>query len=172
MENLDVLKILQTGLPGLVFLLSVLSFRLLSQEQAKDKPNDKVLTSICRFMYINVALAVLTMSSPIIDNFLSEPSVVDKSFETVVKTGNDELERYTAAVCINSEYAEAYMLLLEKESQKLIQVKAKSIIPCSDDELKIHLNKIDMQELAGVTSTADSLVARVSIAPRGFQFPL
>ena len=43
MENLDVLKILQTGLPGLVFLLSVLSFRLLSQEQSKNKPNDKVI---------------------------------------------------------------------------------------------------------------------------------
>jgi hypothetical protein len=178
MENLDILQILQTGLPGLVFLLSVLSYRLLSQEQGKEKPNEKLLNSICRFMYINVFLAVLTMSSPILESYLtkldSDGSLVKNSFETEVSSGFDTLKPQTAAVCIASQYAGLYMLLLEKDTQKLMQVQATPIIPCesdNDSNKVIRLSKNDMQEWVGDAIDVNSVVATISVAPKGYQFP-
>lgn len=178
MENIDVLQILQTGLPGLVFLLSLLSYRLLSQEQGKEKPNEKVLNSICRFMYINVLLAVLTISSPILESYLKKPvlnePLVENSFETQVSSGFDTLKPLTAAVCISSQYSGLYMLLLEKDTQKLMQVQATPIIPCeSDDDSNkvIRLSKNDMQEWVGDATDVNSVVATISVAPKGYQFP-
>jgi hypothetical protein len=178
MDNLNILQILQTGLPGLVFLLSLLSYRLLSQEQGQSKPNAKVLSSICRFMYINVLLAVLTVSAPIVESYLTPPTAsplsAKNSFETEVSTGLDSLKPLTAAVCVTSRYSGLYMLLLEKDSQKLVQVQATPILPCEGDQIDniIRLSKTDMQDWIGEAANVDKVKATISIAPKGYQFPL
>ena len=46
----DVIKILQLGLPGLVFLLMLMSFKLITRSQNKDKPDPKVLKTIQLFI--------------------------------------------------------------------------------------------------------------------------
>lgn len=179
MDNLNILQILQTGLPGLVFLLSLLSYRLLSQEQGQPNPNKRVLNSICRFMYINVLLAVLTVSSPILESYLATPksdsTPVKNSFETEVSAGFDGLKPLTAAVCVTSQYSGLYMLLLEKGSPNLLQVQATPIIPCQGDEDNnkvIRLSKNDMKEWVGETINVERVKATISIAPKGYQFPL
>lgn len=55
----QVVEILKLGLIGLVFLLAVLGFRLLSQEQRKDKPDPRILSSIRFFLWFTLGSAAL-----------------------------------------------------------------------------------------------------------------
>ena len=71
-DVLDVVEILRFGLPGLVFLLSMMSFRLLSKEQTKPEPDPNILKSIKQFMYVNIFLAVLTILAPLLDSLSKE----------------------------------------------------------------------------------------------------
>lgn len=73
MDNWDIIEILKVGLPGLVFLLSAFSYRLLAREQGKSRPNHDMLESIKHYMYINVLLAILTAMSPLIGNGRPQP---------------------------------------------------------------------------------------------------
>jgi hypothetical protein len=60
MRNLDVLEILRVGLSGLIFLLAVLAFRLIHQEQQRTaSPRKGILKSIYVFMAVNLLSAML-----------------------------------------------------------------------------------------------------------------
>lgn len=49
MENINVVEILTLGLPGVVFLMSLLTYRLIAKEQDKEHPNSEVIQLITRF---------------------------------------------------------------------------------------------------------------------------
>lgn len=167
MENWNILEILKLGLPGLVFLLSMLSYRLLSKEQDKKMPSTAILRSIKGFMQINVVLAIMTLSSPVVDNALASDSTV---FDIEAKIGATEVEQGKAAVCFNSDYANRYLLVKDRETNKLIQVFATTLIPCTDSE-QIALNKQDIHEL-GWSVDADSGVVEVIAALPGYKFAI
>jgi hypothetical protein len=62
-QNLDVTRILSLGTIGLGFLLAFLAFRLLTQEQSKDRPREGILRATNRFMIFSLALCVIGLSS-------------------------------------------------------------------------------------------------------------
>lgn len=111
MEGWNIVDILKIGLPGLVFLLAMLSYRLLSREQDKPKPDPDILGSIRNFMFINVISAMVTLVSPIIDHvFFNKVQTFDiEAFDIEAKTAN--VERGKAAVCQNANYANKYLLI-------------------------------------------------------------
>src|SRR5262245_41647140 len=124
MDNFNIIEILQLGLPGLVFLLSLLSYRLLAQAQAKQQPDPRTLNAIRNFMCINVGLAVLTLVAPLLD----PPSLTTRVYDIEAQTGLADLAQGKAAVCQNADYANRYLLINDKITQKLIQVFASSLI--------------------------------------------
>ena len=64
-KGLDVVSVLKVGLPGLVFLLSLFSYRLLASEQQNAAPRKVILDSIRKYTYINLTFAVLTLLAPL-----------------------------------------------------------------------------------------------------------
>jgi len=68
MENLNIIEILKLGLTGLVFLLALLSFKLLSQEQnSKNEPREIIIKTINRFMTMSIILTLLVGSFSLFD---------------------------------------------------------------------------------------------------------
>ena len=143
MNNLNVIEILKVGLPGLVFLLSLLSFRLLSKEQDKKEPSEKILNSIKLYMYINVGLAVLTLASPMIDR-LKE---ANRAFEirslpvSVADTGVKEGE---AVVCLDTGLQNRYILVAD--NFKVVEAFGRYGVPCVG-ESSVRLSKTDLKKL-------------------------
>jgi len=138
MENLNVIEILKVGLPGLVFLLSVLSFKLLTREQLKNSPSLIMLKSIKHFMYINIFLAVLTAGAPFIEKNYRDLIIVANSSDedkplTIPIVRNDELGTKQVRYCLNAHYAERFLLIADSNSN-LIQARANLPIPCNGKE--------------------------------------
>jgi hypothetical protein len=166
MEKLNIIEILKLGLPGLVFLLATLSYRLLSEEQDKPQPNPSILKSIRNFMWINVVLAVLTLVSPI---GAQQPSPT-QVYKIEASTGMAELEPGKAAVCQNADYANRNLLINDKQTQKLIQVFASSLIPCPAGATQlVMLNASDAANL-GWSAEMSSSKVEVVAAPPGYKF--
>ncbi len=165
MENWNIVEILKLGLPGLVFLLSILSFKLLSKEQGKVRPSPSILKSIRNFMFINVALAIMTLASPVVSStFFSSNEV----FNIVAKNGNAQLGQGNAAVCHDARYANRYLLIKNKKTNNLIQVFAGTLIPCIDSQ-EIGLNEKDIRDLGWNIGNNDGFVEVVT-APPGLKF--
>ena len=162
---MDIVQILKLGLPGLVFLLSLLSYRLLTKEQDKKSPSQLILKSIKQYMYLNIFLAVLTVSGSYIeDKFFSNSTV----FNIKAKTGGKQLSAGEAAVCSNARYADRHLLLKDSSTDYVIQVEAKSVIPCTNGD-HIVLNQSDAVNLGWKEGITASLVEVVP-AMRGQKF--
>ena len=169
MENLDIIGILKLGLPGLVFLLAMLSYRLLSEEQDKPQPDPIILKSIRNFMWINVVSAVLTLVSPLLAQPLSA-QVYKQVYKIEATTGMAEVERGKAAVCQNADYANRYLLINDNKTKKLIQVFASLLTPCSDRApQRVVLNASDAANLGWSAEMSRSEVEVVA-APPGYKF--
>lgn len=168
MENLNIVEILKLGLPGLVFLLSMLSYRLLSKEEEKQHPSHDILSSIKLFMSINVVLAVLTLVSPILDYTFFKESKSSKPFNIEAKIGVASLEQGKAEVCHDAEYKNRYLLVSDKKTEKLVQVFASSLIPCTETK-QIRLTEKDTNLLGWNTGTSSSMVEVVAASP-GYKF--
>jgi len=161
---MDIIEILKLGLPGLVFLLSLLSYRLLTKEQDKKNPSQLILRSIKQYMYLNIFLAILTMSGSIIEEefFAGSDSTV---FNVKADTGIRKLTAGDAAVCINADYTNRYLLLKDTKTGKVIQVYAKTVIPCTNGDDRITLNQSDALNLGWKNGITDSLVEVVLAMP-------
>ena len=164
MDNLNIIEVLEQGLPGLVFLLSLLAFRLLTKEQDKPSPSQPILRSVRQFMYVNIFLAVLTVSASIIAGYKDNPIADSTVFNIQAKTGGSSLTVGNAAVCINAGYANRHLLLKDTETGKVIQVYAKTVIPCSDG-YHIALNQTDALNLGWKKDITISLVEVVTAMP-------
>jgi len=165
-ENWNIVEILKIGLPGLVFLLAVLSYRLLLKEEDKEHADPGMLSLIKNFMYVNVALAILTLSPPILDYFFFPRSEL---FDVEAKIGVP-LEQGKASVCQNVGYANRYLLVKDKKTQRLIQVFASSLIPCRETK-QIILSEKDTSNLGWSVGTNSSKVEVVTALP-GFKFEI
>lgn len=164
-ENLNILEILKIGLPGLVFLLSILSYRLLSKEEEKEHPHIGVLHLIRNFMYINVILAVLTLIPPIIDYYF-----VPKTQTFTIEAITNHLEQGKASVCQGASYAGRNLLIKDNNTKKLIQVVASSFIPCLKNA-QIVLSPTDTSSL-GLDWSPGTVSSEVEVvtAPPGYKF--
>lgn len=172
MENLNVIEILKVGLPGLVFLLALLSFNLLSKEQGKDHPRLSLLKAIRSFMYVNIALAALTMASPIIEHFLSKTSLTaQEAFSVEVKVSPTISDSGKATVCQNVDYRDRYLLVKDTVSQRLVQIRATSLTPCTKGANYILVGRLDASNL-GWPAETDSRVVEVVAAPPGYRFEI
>jgi len=175
MEGINVVEVLKVGLPGLVFLLSVLAYRLLSQVQEKDPVNLEVVRLIKSFMYINVLLAVLTGMSPLMDRLIASNEAaqpVEKVFNAKASTGSVQLAQGKAAVCHNTEYANRYLLIRDMKTNKIVQVFAEVPIPCTNrDEEQISLDPADANLLGWEGNVTDSQVEVVAAMP-GYKFAI
>ena len=164
MESISIVEILKVGLPGLVFLLSWLSYRLLNKEQDKEKPNISILKAIRNFMHVNIVLAVLTATSPIVEYFTQI-----KIFNIQAKAGNSNLSKGDAEVCHDANYKNRYLLVKDSKTERMIQVFSKTIIPCSTDERKIVLSEQDIPKLGWPEKNMNYSV-EVAVAPPGYKF--
>lgn len=153
---MNIVEILKVGLPGLVFLLCYMSYRLLSKEQGKNEPNPSMLKSIKAYMLINILLAILTLSAPIIDSrYVTKQK---KTFFNVeAKVTGTPLSSGTAAVCCNAEYSGRYILINDKLTSKMVQVYAKGILPCDNSEF-IALDMEDAIKLGWSNNNQSSKV--------------
>ncbi len=167
MENFNIVEILKLGLPGLVFLLSLFSFKLLSKEQEKSVPNENMLCSIKIFMLVNVFLSIMTISAPLIDQKFF---VKDKIINAEATLGSISMEKGSAAVCYNVSYVNRYLLIKDIKTGRLIQVFASKPIPC---EKKEHIGLSDEDaSMLGWDSTASASDVEVVVAPAGCKFTI
>jgi hypothetical protein len=162
-----VVDILKVGLPGLVFLLSFLAYRLLSRVEGQANPSANVLKLIKNYMYINVALAVLTLTTPFIDYALSEKSETFNIEALAAATGK---EAGQASVCQNVRYVNRYLLVKNLKTQHLIQVFASGVIPCTGDK-HIVLSSVDAAKL-GLQPNSTSTIVEVVTALPGYIFAI
>jgi len=163
-DQMDILAILQLGLPGVVFLLSFFAFRLLSKEQEKEKPSHSILKTIRVSMYINIALALIVFLASFVKPELSGV------FHIEAILSGTKLEVGTAAVCSNAKYSGRYLLITDKKTMRIIQVEAKGILPCTTEEI-IALNNADALKL-GWKEEASSLKVEVVAAENGQKYIL
>lgn len=170
MENISIVEILKVGLPGLVFLLSWLSYRLLNKEQCKEKPKISILKAIKNFMYVNVVLAILTATSPLFEYFMAQENLQVKAFNIQAQAGDVNLPSGTAEVCHDVDYAKRW-LLVSNGTNKLTQVFSKTLIPCSTGERKIILSKQQITELGWSDNTTNYNV-QIVVAPLGYKFDI
>ena len=165
--NLNIIEILKLGLPGIVFILSLLSYRLLSQEQKKKDPSYPILSSIRCYMYVNILLAFLTALGPFVEanytilNKKNIYSVKAKLSETQVNSGE-------AIVCNNAEYSGRFLLLKDSKTARLVQVEAKVMMPCKNDE--IILMSVEDVEKLGWTDPNEGILVEVVAAEEGQKF--
>lgn len=159
---MDIVEILKVGLPGLVFLLSMLAYRLLSQEQNKEKPSPTILKSIKQFMYVNIFLAILTVTASVIER---PPTVSQKEFNVTAKlsgTPLNPIDYGQAAVCTTAKYKNRFILVNNAEKGKMVQVYANGMLPCNSKEYLL-LNKKDATQL-GLSDKQESRLVDISIA--------
>lgn len=167
--NLNILEILKLGLPGLVFMLSLFSYRLLSQEQKKNDPSNQILKSIKCYMYVNILLAILTISAPLIEsNYLISKDI--KIFNIEAMASQTPLASGNAAVCLNAEYRGRYLLIVDPNTSKMIQVDTKAILPCTGGDM-IALSEEDVKKL-GWTDFSKGVAVEVAAAEQGQMFIL
>ena len=173
MEGLNVIEILKLGLPGLVFMLSILSFRLLGKEQGKPSPNVRILGSIRQFMYINVGLAVLTVAAPLVEKQLNRLGIEELTFSVKVRASNDGLKTGTASVCRDAEYAGRYLLIsnLDEGLGALAQVEGKHGHPCNGEQV-IFLSQKDSERLKLDFEGDTPLTLIVTAANPGYKFAI
>jgi len=162
---MDVIEILKFGLPGLVFLLSLLSFRLIQQEQKKNQRDDNMLKTIERYQSRCLWFALLTVAAPLVDKFFDQGN---ESMRVEAVASPSLVQGGIASVCNGAKYANHYLLLKDNASGKLIQVYAGSVVPC-DNVQKIELNAEDARHLGWVVGSPATVVD-VVIAPAGTQF--
>jgi hypothetical protein len=165
MKSIDFLEILKLGLPGLVFLLSLLSCWLLAREQKRPEVREAVLKTIQKYIYINAAFVVLTVVTP-----MAESKIPDSSEEFTVKaTTQAKFEKGFAVVCKGTPYGERYLLIQNlKSREKLIQVKAKTLMPCGGEPI-ISISPEDARHLGWDTGVNSGDVA-VAAAMLGTKF--
>jgi hypothetical protein len=72
---IDVVKILGYGVIGLGFLLAFMAYRLLSAEQKKPKPNEKMLRSIRDYMIFSIGMIIFGGVFLVTEKFVSEKAV-------------------------------------------------------------------------------------------------
>ena len=164
----DVVEILKIGLPGLVFLLSMMSFRLLSKEQAKPEPSPAILKSIKQYMYVNILLAISTISAPLIEetNATVEEvnATVDSTYSAKATLSGMTLKVGEASVCNIAKYKYRYILVSNNENMRMIQVYANGIIPCNSKD-KIVLSAKDAENLG--LGNAKSIDVKLVVAEQG-----
>lgn len=68
---MDIVEILKVGISGLVFLLALLGFRLLSQLAHTGKQDVKVIRAVRFYMFQTTFLAVLVAAMSIVPHWLS-----------------------------------------------------------------------------------------------------
>jgi hypothetical protein len=167
--NLNILEILKLGLPGLVFMLSLFSYRLLSQEQKKKDPSNPILKSIKCYMYVNIFLAILTISAPFIEaNYLNSKEMQIFNVEAMVS--KTPLASGKAAVCLNAEYSGRYLLIVDRTTLKMVQVEAMGILPCTSGDM-IALSEEDVKKL-GWTDFSKGAPVDVAAAEQGQMYIL
>jgi hypothetical protein len=66
MTNVDVVQILQIGVIGLGFLLALLAFWLLRNEQHKQEPNSQILKNVSIFMFFSMVLCVIGLAAQLL----------------------------------------------------------------------------------------------------------
>jgi len=165
--DIDIIKILKLGLPGLVFLLAVLSFKLLANEPKKKNPNPHILKSIKHYIYVNVFLAVLTVASPVIEHtYFPNNQVIN--LEAITNVSG--LEKGIAAVCHDVKYANRYLLIKDNTTGKLVQVFSGSLVPCSGEQ-HIVLNSEDAVNLGWSSSSTTGIVEVLTAMP-GYKFTI
>jgi hypothetical protein len=165
MGNIDVLEILKLGLPGLVFLMMLMSFRLISKSQ-KQKLDQKTTRNIRLFIFTNVFLAIVVVAAPIIDN----RNLKVETFE-IKAIKADSAGELHVGVCTNSPYKNRYMLLRNSDSfVEIVQVKSKGIIPCSSDKEELRIPDAVASKLGWNNRVEGALV--VDVAADGFKFDL
>lgn len=71
MSNIDVVKILQIGIIGLGFLLALLAFWLLRNEQHKKESSERMLTAIRTFMFFSLVLCMIGIVPDVLKEFRS-----------------------------------------------------------------------------------------------------
>ena len=166
---MDIVEILKIGLPGLVFLLSLLSYRLLAKEQNKKEASVNILTNIKHFMHVNIFLAILTVSAPIAESFYDEKNS-GNTFSAEARKSDTRLDIGKAAVCANAKYGGRYVLLTDETNTKMVQVYAMGILPCEND--LIALNKSEAEILGLTTSPVSPTLVGVAAAAEGQMYTI
>ena len=162
MGDINVLEILKLGLPGLAFLLSLLSYHLLTKEQDKATPSVRMLKSIRQFMYINIFLALLTLTTPMIEKYFGAPPDLD-ILSVAAKADGENLGQGNAAVCTSMPYANRHLLVKDIATGRAIQVFARSVIPCASG-IHISLTPADAGNLGWPKGELSSTVEVVPAA--------
>lgn len=162
MGDVNVLEILKLGLPGLAFLLSLLSYHLLTKEQDKAAPSVRMLKSIRHFMYVNIFLAVLTLTTPVIEKYFGAAPDLD-ILSVAAKADGENLGKGNAAVCTSMPYANRHLLIKDIATGRAIQVYARSVIPCASG-IHISLTPADATNLGWPKGELSSTVEVVPAA--------
>lgn len=172
MENLDVIGILKLGLPGLVFLLSLLSFRLLTTEQKEGAPRPLILKSIRHYMYFSFCFALLTFFAPIFERYVlagGGGGSESKTVKLLARTSDTGLQAGEAMACEGSNYSNRFILIKDEQTKNLIQVYTKVVMPCDDSDRHIHIPREDAQNLGWQAEQTESTVSAV-VASEGYKF--
>jgi hypothetical protein len=86
-------------------------------------------------------------------------------FNVLADTGGRKLTVGDAAVCINTRYTNRHLLLKDTNTGRVIQVYAKTVIPCNNGDDRITLNQSDALNLGWKKGITDSLVEVVLAMP-------
>lgn len=78
-----ILDILRLGFSGLIFLFAALAYRLLSKEQERDKPNEKILKNVRFFALFALALALVAGSFSLAETLLHQDEIISKNRTTI-----------------------------------------------------------------------------------------
>lgn len=173
MDTLNAVEILKMGLPGLVLLLSFLSYGLLSKEQSKENPREVVLKSIKQFMYLNFVFAGLTVAAPLVEKQMLPPPAVTTGaqnptpFATVAMVG--EVPTGSAEVCHGTDNANRYWVVGNAGRSEYIQVFARGVLPCTD-KTQITINALDAKKTLKWPQDIDQKDVQATVAPLGFKF--
>ena len=165
----DVIKILQLGLPSLVFLLMLMSFRLISHAQKKEKSDPKIIKTIQLFVSTNIAITLIVVAASVLDQLYVSDGVTDTLEVKAVKSNSEELD--VVAVCTNSSIKNRFMLLKDPDPEVgIIQVLSKGTIPCSGEDEELRLSSHLANKLGWKDRTEGFLT--VDVAANGFKFDL
>lgn len=174
LNQFDIVEILKAGIAGLIFLLSLFSFKLLHAEQKKDSPNSDILSSIRYYMNINIIFVVVTILSTAVDNLMNtngdRQSALDTNITFTIRQ-YDTLQSRFALVCNDSQFNNRYILLTHMvDGQiKTIEVFAKPGMASCAGENILALNAVDLGEL-GLTSISEDLAIAGTVALPGTKF--
>ena len=108
-KNVDILRILQTGLIGLCFLFSFLSAIIIWKEQKMKQPRSAILKSLKGFMISNIVLVILVIISQFL-NQIPKPSVQfgNNALEIKEISNSTSTSLDAKKFFINSEYNFAF----------------------------------------------------------------